>query len=144
MDGHQPPILDTDSTMITFMTCKGVRKWDVRTGDLLWKAELGSKTAPLIKELYAPMVLSEDRQVLYVPGGKGLYAINTLDGSQVWGKRPSLRGRVHQFAVLPDGIVTMGGADAHGEGGRPFITLLDAKSGESLWKDDYYYKLSRI
>ena len=50
--GYERPLLDTDSTMILFSNSKTLRKYDLRTGELLWHStDLPPPSAGLLERL---------------------------------------------------------------------------------------------
>ena len=50
--GYERPLLDTDSTMILFSNSKTLRKYDLRTGELLWQStDLPPPSAGLLERL---------------------------------------------------------------------------------------------
>ncbi len=136
--GNQEPLFDTDETMITFMNKKALRKWNARTGQLIWETEIKAKYSPAVKYGFASMLLSDDGSVLYTPVGKSVLAVRTSDGSLPWGKKgPKLKGMVHQMQLTSQGLVVKGGPNLQGKDGKPFITVLNLSSGEKIWKKEF-------
>jgi outer membrane protein assembly factor BamB len=102
--GHQLPLLDTDSTMIVFISGDGPLKIHVGTGELIWGVPaLAGKYPPLLSEWYAPMHLAGGAlYVSYDDGPVGLawplggsthsndeprfMALNQSDGRVIWDK----------------------------------------------------------
>jgi len=135
--GNQPPLFDTDSTMITFMDKHSIRKWNALTGDLIWESAVEAGVVPAISDWYAPMVLDSARGVFYAACDKTLLAVSVVDGSQTWATRPALVGRVHQIFLTPGGILIKGGGNQQGSYGVPFVTLLDFGTGEPVWSTPF-------
>ncbi len=142
--GHQPPLLDSDTTFILNISKDGPLRIDSRTGELLWRADL-DKNPPLLREGYAPMTY--DSGVLFVAYEKGywndsekrdnkLLALNTTDGSVIWDREETFPSRVIQMELTPHGLVVRGQRPP-GERYRrhqPFIDLVDPETGLSLWE----------
>ncbi len=133
LDGNQFPVYDTDESIIVYWSKKGVRKINVKTGEVVWFCEFKSGEAPSLTYGYAPMMLSADRSVLYTPSQKSLVAIKTSDGSLLWSKPPQFKGLPWQMELTPQGILVKGGPNNEGKDGDPFITLVDPSTGELKW-----------
>jgi len=131
--GNQPPLFDTDSTMITFMDKHAIRKWNTITGELIWRTPLEAGAVPPICSWFAPMVLDSARGVFYAPCDETLLSINLSDGGITWTTKPRLKGRIHQIFLTPAGILVKGGGDQSGYGGMPFLTLLNPETGAQVW-----------
>ncbi len=137
INGNQPPLFDSDTTFLTFMTKNHLRKWDWRTGGLLWETKLDSKEAPAPAVGYARMVLSHDGQSVYVPCKKRVWAVSTADGSILWDKPPDLKSVAMQVEEVPQGVLVRGGRQEKAVAQRPMITLLDRSSGRKVWNRDF-------
>lgn len=131
--GNQEPVFDTDETMITFMNKKAIRKWNAKTGELMWETEIKCKVAPALTYGYCPMLLSDDVSTLYIAAEKSVFAIRPTDGSLVWEKPDKLKGLVYQISIVPQGILVKGGPNPEGKHGDPFMMLLDASTGKKMW-----------
>jgi putative pyrroloquinoline-quinone binding quinoprotein len=121
MLGHQPPVIDSDTSMVLYVSEDGPIKVDLRTGSLLWRADgfRGSEPpAPL--RGYAAMVYADG--VLYVPSGKRLTAIDLRDGRVLW-NRTGLKSKPQQLEWTSSGLVVR----------IPHIDLLDPQTGASRW-----------
>jgi outer membrane protein assembly factor BamB len=130
--GNQYPVVTPDSNFIEFFSEQGLRKIDSKTGKALWTWPLKTKDVPAIRGGWGQMVLNDDGTVLYVPYQETLHAVNTSDGSLIWGEKgPKLKGKVEQIVLAPDGIVVKG------LGTKPYINALDYKTGTSLWKKPF-------
>ncbi|MCP4706369.1 MAG: PQQ-like beta-propeller repeat protein [candidate division Zixibacteria bacterium] len=138
--GNQEPLYDSDETMITCMNGKAIRKWNLKTGEMIWETELKElrKAAPAPNYGYTSILHDKDAGIIYVPAVKSLYAIKTSDGSKVWGDKPAkLNGMAYQLRFVDDGILVKGGPNSAGKDGKPFVMLLDKASGENKWKKPF-------
>ncbi len=114
----------------------GLRKMSAKTGEILWTSPLKVKALPALRHGYAPMLLNQDQSVVYVPTERYLYAVSTVDGSVLWNEPKKLKGGVAQMAYTADGIVVKGSGAVGGKG-KPFIMVLDPKTGEPTWKKPF-------
>jgi hypothetical protein len=74
--GHQPPLLDTDSTMILYISKDGPIRIHVETGEKLWWADaLKGKDPPMLSRWYEYLMLIDG--VLLVPYEKKLMALDS-------------------------------------------------------------------
>jgi len=138
--GNQGPLVDTDESMITCMNGKAIRKWDLNTGQMIWETELKELhgAPPASYYGYASFLFDEENSIIYVPAVKSLYAVNTKDGSLVWGKKPAkLDGMPYQTLLLDEGILVKGGPNSAGKAGKPYMMLLDVATGEHKWKKKF-------
>ncbi len=94
--GNQPPVFDSDSTMIILDDKKYVRKWNFHTGEILWRKEFKQRHHMLQKDDFAFAQINSDSTVLYMVVKKSLYAINVSDGSVVW-QTDELNKRIKQI-----------------------------------------------
>ena len=136
--GHQPPLVDSDTTFILNVSKDGPMRIDSRTGDLLWRSDL-DEDAPHLREGYAPMLYEDG--VLFAPYKKKMVALNTSDGSVVWDRRRDFRSRVTQMELTAHGLVVRGrkpdDKDPSKPGGDFFVDLLDPETGISIWEREY-------
>ena len=133
--GIQPPLFDTEESMITFMTKKGIRKFSSKTGELIWETNIKAKHAPYLTYGYAAMLLNEQDKVVYAATDKNVYAVRTEDGSLLWEKAPKLKGRVSWMRLTPQGLLVRGGSK------KSFIQLLDLATGQPLWEKHFGFKV---
>jgi len=136
ISGNQMPVFDTPTTFITFMSKKGVKKYDATNGSLLWQCPENMKNVSALQFGFAQMALSQNDDVIYVPYERKLYGIRASDGGMVWAKPPKLKGIVNQIMATDKGVLVRGGPDGKGKGDA-FITLLDAATGEEAWKKPF-------
>jgi outer membrane protein assembly factor BamB len=125
MLGHQPPVVDTDTTMVLYVSKEGPIKVDLRTGKLLWRAEgLWDEDPPAIIEGYPRMVHA--RGVLYVPSEKRVRAVDAENGRVLW-ERAKLKSRPRQLDWTAHGLLVR----------APHIDLLDLGTGASVWRTPF-------
>jgi len=136
--GNQGPVFDTENTMIVYLSTEGPVKLDVTTGAKLWTAPIKAKTLPALDDGYAPMLL--EGGVVYVPYDKSLQAVDANTGALLWTKDHDFKSKVTQMQITPAGLVVRGapGLDEKGKlDGKPFLDLLDPKTGLSVWKKPF-------
>ena len=88
--GCQPPLYDTEETMITFMNKKSIRKWDVKTGRMIWETIVDAKESPDLCYGYSPMIPSKNGSDIFVPCDKSILAVDFHDGKLKWDNKPKL------------------------------------------------------
>lgn len=137
LSGHQAPLLDTDSTLILYVSKDGPMRIHVRTGAKLWQTSaLKGKDVPLLSRWYAPLMLVDS--VLLIPYEQRLMAINTRTGERIWDRDKKFKSPIAQMAVTSLGLVVRGARPLDQETkplGMPdaFIDLIDLKTGASIW-----------
>lgn len=138
LSGHQPPLVDSDSTFILNLNKDGPMRIHARTGELIWRLDLG-KSAPLPRKGYARMLY--DGETLYVPYGRRLLALNTTDGAILWDRQDNFPSRVAQLELNDNGLVVRGTKPPEGKltlvGGKLFIDVLDPATGVSEWESPF-------
>jgi hypothetical protein len=121
MLGHQPPVFDSDTSMVLYVSEDGPVKVDLRTGSLLWRANgFRGKDPPAPVRGYAVMVYANG--ILYVPSEKRLTAVDLRDGRILW-DRTNLKSKPQQLAWTSSGLVVR----------VPHIDLFDPHTGASRW-----------
>ncbi|MEZ5360495.1 MAG: PQQ-binding-like beta-propeller repeat protein [Candidatus Zixiibacteriota bacterium] len=135
--GNQSPVFDSDSTMITMYRADGLAKWNIKTGEQLWRSELNAGCIPFRSDGYLTPLLSEDGSELWVPCDKGLQAVATIDGSLKWDTTKVFPGIVHRIVPEESGLYIIGGPKSGGGGGDQFITLLNRATGSREWEFDF-------
>src|SRR5213592_1092410 len=81
LSGHQPPLVDSDTTLILYISKDGPFKIHAATGQLLWRVDqLQGEDPPTLAKAYPPMTLGD--AILLVPYGKRLMAVNPTDGHE--------------------------------------------------------------
>lgn len=138
IDGNQNPVFDSENTMIVYLTAEGPVKLDVSTGNKLWTAPIKAKTLPALSAGYTPMLL--DNGVVYVPYDKSLQAVDANTGALLWTKDRDFKSKVTQMQVTPMGLLVRGAPGVNEKGeleGKPFLDLLDPKTGLSVWKKPF-------
>lgn len=137
LTGHQPPLLDSDSTMILYLSKDGPIRIHVRTGERLWRADaLKGKDVPLLSRWYAPLMLVDS--VLLVPYEQRLMAINVRTGAMIWDREKKFKSPIAQMARTSQGLVVRGARPLDQEQkplGMPsaFIDVIDLRTGASVW-----------
>ncbi len=132
--GQQRPVFDSDSTMITFLTKGFVRKWNWRTGDVIWKTKLSRKKLAPISDGFMQMRLNSDGTRLFVPVYKYLFYIDTQSGEIIW-RSSKMNGNVYQVEETQRGLLVRGGFyKPHRDGYKDFLILLDLETGKFSWK----------
>ena len=136
--GHQPPLVDSDTTFILNVSKDGPMRIDSRTGELLWRSDL-DEDAPHLRDGYAPMLYVDG--VLFAPYKKKMVALNTSDGSVIWDRRRDFRSRVTQMEFTAHGLVIRGRKPDDKDPSKPgkdfFVDLLDPETGTSIWEREY-------
>jgi outer membrane protein assembly factor BamB len=139
IEGHQPPVYDTDDTAILYLSEEGPIKIDLNTGRKLWTADkLKGREVPVLRNGYAGIALGEG--VAFVPYGKSLMAIDLASGAPAWKTDQDFKSKVTQMALTPRGLVVRGepGRDTKGKpDGKPFVDCLDPKTGASRWRKPF-------
>ena len=138
---NQPPLFDTEESMITFMTKKGIRKFSSKTGELIWETNINAKHAPYLTYGYATMLLNEQGQVVYAASDKTVYAVRTEDGSLLWEEAPKLKGRTSSMRLIPQGLLVKGRYEGFWDDDKKsFIQLLDLATGQPIWEKHFTFK----
>lgn len=139
IEGSQHPVFDTDDTAILYLSDEGPIKIDLATGNKLWTADkLKGKQPPAPRNGYAPMVLGKG--VVFVPFGKSLQALDVNTGLPLWKETRKLKSPVAQMQLVTEGLVVRGAPQVDEKGkpdGKPFIDLLDPKTGQSAWRTPF-------
>ncbi|MFH1862713.1 MAG: PQQ-binding-like beta-propeller repeat protein [bacterium] len=134
INGNQPPLHLADGSFLEFWSSAGLRKINAKTGEVIWTTKFKFKEIPAVQSGYAPMLLSDDGKVVYVPHEKTIGAFNTADGSALWVKLPKLVSGVTQMVMTPGGLVVKG---VLGKKPKSFITVLNPATGEAVWKKPF-------
>lgn len=136
--GHQPPVMDTDSTFVLYISPDGPMKLNLETGSLIWRAEhLAGRDVPLSRRGYSG-ILDRDG-VLYIPSEEGLVALNAADGTPIW-EATHLERPVSWMGWTRHGLLVKG-TDWHRvkerwyQSGYPDV--LDPATGKSRWSKPF-------
>lgn len=132
--GNQPPLFDTDSTMITFMNVQKMRKWNSNTGELIWEASMKARKAPSLIRGYPPMFTNQNGENVIVASKKTVYSVNKNDGKLVWKTKIDCSGQVLQLQLVAQGLLVRAGGKIREMGKHQHPFLLDMNSGELIWK----------
>lgn len=135
VEGNQPPVFDSDHTMIVWLTADGPTKIDLDSGARLWVcAALKGKEPAALADGYCGMLLADG--VVYVPYEKSLQALDANTGALLWAKEKDFKGRVVQLEMTDRGLVVRGAPTLGDNGkmnGKAYIDVLDPKTGLSVW-----------
>jgi outer membrane protein assembly factor BamB len=134
--GNQRPIQAGDG-FIEYLSAGGLRKFNSQTGELIWKSDLKLKGVPALRYGYPQMQLSQDGKTIYIPHLRNLYAVDTETGALLWDKQKKLKGFPFQMSVTNQGIVVKGGPAGPKGKGKPFIMVIDPKTGNLAWKKPF-------
>lgn len=125
--GHQAPVLDTDSTVILYISKDGPIRIHLERGELLWRASvLRDRDVPMPRRGYAPFEVMGG-EILVPFDDKRLAALNRETGEVVW--QTKLRERPGTLEVTAHGVIL---------GSLPldkYLDMLDPASGESAWPE---------
>lgn len=130
--GHQRPLFDSDSTMIIFMTKNGLQKFDLRTGNLIWKSAVKTGEPPITRYGYARMLLDEGEGVVYTAYDKKLCAFSTKDGNSLWRDELKFKGIVRQMTLLKGRLIVLRGKNREGKG-KQEISAHNPTTGQVIW-----------
>src|SRR5690349_18986855 len=98
LDGNQPPLVDSDTTLILYLSKDGPFKVHAATGQLLWRVDqLKGEDPPTLAKAYPPMALGDT--ILLVPYGKKLMAVHPSDGRVVWDHHDNFKSPVSQLQL---------------------------------------------
>ncbi len=121
--GHQPPLGDTDTTLVLYISKQGPIRLDARTGALQWRGEiLSDADIPTRRDGYARIL--HRRGVLFVPSEKRLFALNVSDGHPAWSAPRVFKNKVLRMERTRYGLLVRG---------DDWLDLLDPGSGKSVW-----------
>jgi hypothetical protein len=146
INGNQPPLFDSEETMIVFLDRRAISKYNARTGSLTWwrKEELTSASrirlvddaakSNAAKPLYgyAYMTLARTGDRFYAPYGNTVSVFSTETGERLWKEDPLLPGIVIQMEETDAGLVVQT-RYFNGEQDDYNLLLLDRSSGEIKW-----------
>jgi outer membrane protein assembly factor BamB len=141
LGGHQPPLADTDTTLILYINKDGPFKIHVATGALLWRVDaLKGENPPTLAAMYPLMPLADS--MLLVPYEKKLMAVDPRSGRVVWTRAKNFDSPLSQMHVTSRGIMVRGARPLDDEPkgiGRPdaFLDFVDLRTGTSLWQKPF-------
>lgn len=143
MVGNQPPLFDSDSTMILFLNDKSLRKYNFRNGNLIWESD--GKLKPKGNKMweedfekqpcagpglgYTGMLLSDDGQTIYSPYQNTVGAFRMSDGAQLWKKAERVAGVTVEMHVTDAGLLTVAT-----DGKKYEIKMHNFDDGKEIWK----------
>lgn len=140
--GNQEPLFDTDSTMVLFLNKKSLRKYHLRTGELIWESTGKLKRRKSLLESsekkdqpcsglnlgYAPMILSQDSAIIYAPYQNTVGAFRTEDGQTLWKKPDKLAGIAVDIIETEHGLLVK-----TWDGSNSELKMLDFSTGKKIW-----------
>lgn len=141
LGGHQPPLADTDSTLILYINKDGPFKIHAATGALLWRVDaLKGKDPPTLAAMYPRLTIAGPG--LLVPYEKKLSAVDPNDGRVVWSRAKNFGSPLSQMQVTARGLLVRGTrplddnpkALTHPDA---FLDLVDLQAGTSLWQKPF-------
>ena len=136
LEGHQEPLFDTDTTMFMYMEKGGLRKFNINTGEQLWVTDLWARRVPDLSTFFAPIGMSADRSVLWVPCSNTLRAVSASDGSIVWKTKARIKGQVQQIQPVKDGLLVRGVQyDEKNRFMQGSLHLVSMETGEEIWNN---------
>jgi hypothetical protein len=145
--GAQPPLLDSDDTMILFLNGGAIRKYDRRNGAMIWERKMPSPPdfdqpcAPTLRSGHAPMMLAPEGDCFFAPHLEAVGCFALADGRRLsW--VDGLQGHVRQMQLLPEGLLVRL-VRPYGEGEVHSLALLDLTGGRATWKSPHRLSLMR-
>jgi outer membrane protein assembly factor BamB len=159
--GNQPPVVLPDGNFLECWSKAGLRKIDVKTGNVIWTSPLEIDNVPAPRSGYAQIQLSPDSQIAYIPHDRTVDAVRLSDGKFLWMNGPKLKSKVVQMQVTPQGLIVRGAMRKTSKGmslnavtgkmedksdiSAPYLTVIDLPTGQEKWKDPFtklYYPTS--
>ncbi len=123
---YQTLLIDSDTTLILYVTQDGPMRLDARSGATLWRGEaLKGRKVPSVydHEPYAPMLIADS--ILVIPSGKHLVGLDVRDGHLVWEQAAEYPKRPASLARRPAGLLVKAGSS--------YVTVLDPTTGAARW-----------
>jgi len=135
-ESWQPPLWDSDSTVILCPNVGGPIKLHRASGALVWRADMPDRRLPgAVEDGFAPILAAAGK--VFVPYGKRLMALDAHTGRLVWDRAEDFLVPVAQMELAPQGLVVLGAPRRGEAGGRdghpPFLQVLDPESGDAVW-----------
>jgi outer membrane protein assembly factor BamB len=122
--GNQPPVADTDSTLVLYISSEGPLRLNARTGARMWRGTgLNAAKLPTPGDGWA--FIAQRRGTLFVPSGDSLVALRTSDGQPAWPAAHRFDSRVVRIAPTTPGLLVRG---------EKWLDLLDPATGRSVWR----------
>jgi outer membrane protein assembly factor BamB len=153
-EGAQPPLFDTEDTMILFLNGRAIRKYNLTSGKLIWEAQdlkrarggdlFGETTrrvdedphpAPTLMAGYAPMLLAGDGRSFFAPHHNTVGAFSTYNGSRRWMSPTKLKGIVSQMERIPQGLLVRVIPGDYEDSGAHYLSLINIRNGQELWRN---------
>src|SRR3989442_802327 len=120
--GHQPPLADTDTTFVLYLSADGPIRVHAHTGALVWGTDaFHDAKVPMLRDGYAR--IARRQGVLFVPSEKRLVALNVSDGHAAWPAPLTFKSQVIRMDVTRHGLLARG---------DEWLDLLDPATGRSV------------
>jgi outer membrane protein assembly factor BamB len=153
-EGAQPPLFDSEDTMILFLNARAIRKYDLTSGKLIWEVQdlkpasggnlFGETTqkeketlgiTPTLAAGYAPLVLAGDGRSFFAPHHNTVGAFATFNGARRWMSPTKLEGIVTQMERIPQGLLVRTIPGGPEESGAHYLSLINIRNGQELWRN---------
>lgn len=119
---YQAVLMDTDTSLVLYVSADGPTRLDARTGVTLWKGEALGPRVPSLAD-YAAMRVADS--VLVIPNGNGLVALDQRDGHRLWEQSELLPTHASRLVPMESGLLV--------RAGRAYVTVLDPATGTPRW-----------
>ncbi len=136
VNGNQSLVVFPDSTALIYASADGLVRFNLTSGQVLWRAPGADGMPGPIGQGYAPMLLQDG--AAFLPGGQKVHRVDLANGRPSWSSG-FLPGRVVQMELTSAGLLVRGQPIAEGGQveGRSFVALLDRQSGRQIWRKQY-------
>lgn len=137
--GHQLPVLDSDTSLVLYLSADGPVKLDTRTGAVLWRsAGLEAYAVPTRRSGSPHLVTSKSR--LLVVLGRKVAAIDTRTGALLWITPREMPADIVQRDLIPEGLLVRSGSPARVralEGRGHALEVVDTATGAWRWSEPF-------
>lgn len=135
LSGENPPVFDADSMYLTYA---GLHRYDLKTGNLVWKA-VYDVTEGSLKRTNAEAIVDGD--TIYTSARGIIRAFNKADGSAKWTTKDLNQGGVAQMLHYGNTVYGRLGGVFYSHKKREYekktpigVVALDKQSGNVLWQ----------
>jgi len=119
----QVVLMDSDTTLILYVSPDGPMRLDARSGATLWVGSaLAGRRVPAVRDHAAMRVVDS---TLVIPYGKGLLALDARDGHLLWELPDLLPTRATRLSPQSTGLLV--------RAGRAYVNVLDPATGNARW-----------
>lgn len=137
--GHQLPLLDSDTSLVLYMSADGPVKLDTRTGAVLWRsAGLEAYAVPTRRSGSPHLVASGSRLLVLL--GRRVAAIDTRTGALLWITPREMPADIVQRDLIPEGLLVRSGSPARVralEGKGHALEVVDTATGAWRWNEPF-------